>query len=139
MSVFRQIVPNSEVRPSNERYEHLLMWLSPKGGVRQWLFSHTKGREDHKHKGFDIETITSIRSVPSEDKERVKVASRFMDSETFDYVRSIMQSNRVYKVANDGTKTPVAIGFASVRRPNMIKNFEIEFNFTYKENNVLNV
>ncbi len=139
MTVFRQIVPNSTVRASNERYEHLLMWLSPDTGVRQWLFSHTEGSERNDHKAFAIESISDIRTVPYEDRLEVICNTRFMDSETFDYVKSIYKSNRVYKVLKDGSKIPVAINPMKTRRDNMIKNFEMSLTFYYKENNVLNV
>ncbi len=139
MTVFRQIVPNSTVRPSNERYEHLIMWLSIDGGIRQWLFSHTDGREDNKHKGFAIESRSSIRSVPYEDRVEVDCVTRSMDLGTFDYVASIIKTNRAYKVLKDGTKIPIAIDPTTVRKRNMIKNFELSMPFYYIENDVLNV
>ena len=139
MTVFRQIVPNSIVRPSNERYEHMLVWLSVDGGVRSWFFSHTDGAEENDHDGFEIETLVDIRQVPSDDRLMVECTTRFMDSETFDYVKSIIKSNRVYKVAKDGTKTPIAVKAKTTVRPNKIKNFELSIQFMYKENDVLNV
>ena len=139
MTVFRKIVPNSTVRPSNERYEHFLIWLSPNAGVRQWLFSHTDGSERNDHKAFAIESRSDIRAVPYEDRLEIRCNTRFMDSETFDYVKSIYKSNRAYKVLKNGLKIPIAIKPQKTRRDNQIKNFEMSLDFYYKESDVLNV
>lgn len=139
MTTFRKIVPDSEVRPVNERYEHFLIWLSKDGGVRQWFFSHSEGSEIEEVKGFSLESLSDIRNVPSEDRLRFRCTTQFMDSNTFDYVRSIFASNRVYKVTKAGVQIPVAIRQDRTQRPNMVKNFSISMEFEYKEEDILNV
>lgn len=139
MTAFRQIVPNSLVRASNEDYEHFLIWLSPEGGVREWLFSHTDGRETEDFDSFAIESLSDIRSVPYEDRIEVDCITRSLTKEEFEYVKSIYKSNRAYKVLKDGTKVPIAIESGKVRKRNMIKNFEIGLTFYYREEDVLNV
>lgn len=139
MTVFRKIVPNSSENAINERYEHLLMWLSKDGGIRQWMFSHTIGSERDRFKSFTIEGLTDIRNVPSEERISHKCTSRWMDSTTFDYVRSVMASNRIYKVTKSGEQIPVAIKDGTINRDNQVKNFEIRIEFMLLEENVLNV
>ena len=139
MTQFRQIIPNSTVNAINERYEHLLMWLSKDGGLRQWFFSHTEGEEVEDVDSFTLESLTDIRNIPIEDRIIVDCATRFMDSNTFDYVRSIFASNRVYKVLTDGTRIPISIKPRKTKRPNQIKNFELALQFELKEEDRLNV
>ena len=139
MTTFRKIVPNSSVNAINERYEHFLTWLSKDGGVRQWFFSHTDGQETEDFDGFTLESVSDIRSITTEDRIIVDCTTRFLDSDTFDYVRSIFASNRVYKVLKDGSKIPIAVKQDKARRPNQIKNFELSLQFHYKEEDTLNV
>lgn len=139
MTTFRKIVPDSTIRPLNERYEHFLVWLSKNGGVRQWFFSHSEGREEENYKGFVVESLTEIRNVPNEDRVIHRCMTRFMDSGTFDYVSSIFASNKVYKVTKSGEQIPIAVMPTKTRRPNQIKNFEIDLQFELKEEDILNV
>ena len=139
MTTFRKIVPDSTIRPLNERYEHFLIWLSKEGGVRQWFFSHSEGSEKEKYKGFAVESLTDIRSVPNSDRVVNVCKTRFMESATFDYVKSIFASNRVYKVTKSGEQIPIAVKHTTTKRPNQIKNFEIDLEFELKEEDVLNV
>lgn len=139
MTVFRKIVPNSSENEINERYEHFLMWLSIDGGIRSHLFSHTKGSETETFKGFNIEGLTDIRSIPSENRISHKCTSRWMDSEKFDFVRSLMASNRVYKITKDNKQIPVAIKQSKIVRDNQVKNFEIKLEIILGEENTLNV
>jgi hypothetical protein len=139
MTTFRQIAPNSTVRATNEDYEHFIVWLSAEGGVREWLFSHTDGRDTEAFKSFAIESLSEIRSVPYEDRIEVDCITRSLTREEFDYVKSIFKTNRAYKVLKDGTKIPIAIEPSKVRKQNMIKNFEIGFTFYYQEEDTLNV
>ena len=139
MTAFRKIVPNSVDNQINERYEHLLTWLSVDQGIRQWFFSHNKGREVEDFDSFSIEGFSDIRNVPSEDRISHKCTARFMDSKTLDYVRSIFASNRIYKITKLGERIPVYVKTGKVTRDNQIKNFEIELEFDLKEKTLLNV
>jgi hypothetical protein len=139
MTTFRQVVPNSTINPSNVSYEHFLVWLSPNGGVRQWLFSHTEGSEEESFESYTIESLDNIRSVPSEDRVRYEVRTKSLDADTFAYVKSIMKSNRVFKVSKTGVFTPIAIRGGSIAKDNQIKEFELRIRFETKEEFILNV
>lgn len=139
MSVFRQIIPNSFVNSVNERYEYYLVWLSPAGGIRSWLFSHTDGDREETFDNFMIESLTDIRSVPNEQREEVEVNTVSLDSEQFEYVKSIMSSNRVYQVFKDNTRLPIAIRTGKALRENKNKEFGVSVKFVYKEADLLNV
>lgn len=139
MTTFRQVVPNSVWNPNNARFEFYLVWLSVEGGVRNWLFSHTDGDEEQRYDNFVIEGIDNIRSVPSMERRSVTAITRSMDQETFDYVRSIMASNRVYCVDSTGVKTPIALKEGAVDQANKLKEFNLRIKFSFQEENVLNV
>ena len=139
MSVFRQVVPNSFQNETNRAYEYFLIWLSPEGGVRSWLFSHTIGNSADSFSNTIVETINNIRAIPTMERESVIAMTGGIDSETFEYVKSIMASNRVYQVSAAGVKTPIAISGSKIIRDNRLKDFGLNISFTYKEKNILNV
>ena len=139
MTTFRAIVPDSIKQPANERFEHLLVWLSPNGIVRQWFFSHVKGSESVRLKGFVAENESDIRAIPTEKRKSFKAMTRHLTSSEFDYVRSIMDSNRAYKVLKGGSYIPIAINQDRTRRDNQIKAFEVAVSFSLAEENVLSL
>lgn len=139
MTTFRQVVPNSIWNPSNARFEYNLFWLSPSSGIRSWFFSHTDGSESDSFKNFTIESIDNIRSVPSLERKEVTAITKTMDAETFNFVKSIMASNRVYSVDQNGNKTPVAMRAGNVVQDNTLKNFQLKIRFSFQENDILNV
>jgi len=139
MTIFRQVIPNSVQNPDNERFEFYLVWLSTGGGVRNWLFSHTDGSEAEDFKSFMIEGLDNIRSVPSMERRSVTAVTISMNQESFDYVKSIMSSNRVYVVDKTGVKTPIALRAGSVSQPNQLKEFKLKIRFSFQEADILNV
>lgn len=136
---FRQVIPNSNVNSVNEQYEYYLVWWSPTAGIRSWLFSHTDGVKRDDFRGTVVETIDDIRSVPVMEQQRISIVTTGLDSETYDYVKSIFSSNRIYQVSKDLVKRGVSIDRANTRRPNKLKEFTVSLDFYYKEENVLNV
>lgn len=139
MTTFRQVIPNSEQNPDNERFEYYLVWLSTGGGVRNWLFSHTEGSEVDDFKSFTIEGLDNIRSVPSMERLSVTATTMSMNQESFDYVKSVMSSNRVYVVDKTGAKTPIALRSGSLPQKNQLKEFKLKIRFSFQEANILNV
>jgi len=139
MTTFRQVIPNSTQNPDNERFEFYLVWLSTGGGVRNWLFSHTDGGESDKFDAFTIEGLDNIRGVPSMERKMVNAVTKSMNKESFDYVKSIMSSNRVYRVDKTGAKIPIALRPGSVPQPNQLKEFQLKIRFSFQEADILNV
>ena len=139
MSVFRSIIPDSERQPANERYEHFMLWMSPSAPSRQWLFSHTNGSEDTEVDGFVLENETDIRSIPVNKRISYNCTTRFLTSKEFDYVRSIFDSNRVYKVLKSGVVIPVAVEQDRTTRGNKIKGFEVSMSFSLREEKTLSL
>lgn len=135
---FRQVIPNSTLNAVNERYQHYLVWLSPKGGVRNWLFSHTDGSEETKYKGIELESLTDIRSIPTEQRDSIKIMTEGISEEEYNYVRSILASNRIYKVTQGNQKIPVSIKYGSVKRPNQNKGYKLSFTLMFQELDTLN-
>jgi len=139
MSIFRQVIPNSYRVPTNERYEYYLIWLATNGGVRSWLFSHTKGSKEDETSGYILEGLEDIRSIPNQDRTLVSVITESLSSDERDYVASIMKSNRIYQCSKAGVFTPIAIKFGSIPRDNQLKEFSVKLSFAYKEKSILNV
>ena len=139
MTKFRQVVPTSTNQPEAEAYEHYLVWLSPMGGVRSWFYSSTDGVIENDTSGVIIEGIEDIRNVPTQGREVVEAVTVSLNRDTFDYVASIMKSNRVYRCDKSGTLTPVAVKFGAYEKANRSKEFNFKIVFSYKENSVLNV
>lgn len=137
--MFRQVVPNSSINSANLDYEFCLVWLSPLGGVRQWLFSHTKGNTSDGFNNTVIETDDNIRSIPVMEQTMIKAQTVDLDLDTFNYVKSIMSSNRVYQVSKVGVKAPIALNSGSILKDNKLKSFGVAIQFMYKENDILNV
>lgn len=133
MSYYRQITP------SDKEYNLYLAWLSPNGGIRQWLFSHTAGNTTSNVSNFEIESLTDIRSIPETSRTTYSVATRFLTADDYEYVASILKSNRVYQVLTSGTQIPVSIKGQKLRKPNQDKSFELEFEVSLMEENILNV
>jgi hypothetical protein len=137
--MFRQVIPNSSQNSSNARYEYYLVWLSVSGGVRSWLFSHTDGDDMEKLDNIHIESRDSIRSVPTMQRKTVTAITRSLDAESYNYVKSVLSSNKVYLVGKDFSKTPVAMKKSSITQDNKIKEFSLKIKFSFKENDILNV
>lgn len=133
MSYYRQITP------SDKEYNLYLTWLSPNGGVRQWFFSHTAGETMNSVDNFTVESLTDIRSIPESSRTTYVVATRFLTADDYDYVASMLKSNRVYQVLTSGTQIPVSIKGQKLRKPNQDKSFELEFEVSLMEENILNV
>jgi hypothetical protein len=133
MSYFRQI------QPSDKAYNLYLVWLTENGGIRQWLFSHTAGNITDTVGNFTIESQTDIRSIPESDRTTYAIATRFLNEDEYTYCASLLKSNRVYQVLTDGSQIPVAVKGKSLRKPNQDKSFELEFEVSLQEENILNV
>lgn len=133
MSLYRQITP------SNQPYDHYLVWLAPNGGIRQHFFSHTRGSENKSIKNYKVETIRDVRSIPEEIRVTFKLYARFLDFDTYDYVASILDSNRILKIFQDGTEIPVFIKGKIISKPNKNKSFSLSFDISLQEENILNV
>lgn len=129
MSSFRQVVPGSNKNKS----QHLLCWLSANGTVRNWFFSHTDGDQQDDFNSITIESSDDIRSIPSKEKNQVEVITASLSSDEFNYVKSIMSSNRVFEINKDITNTPIALMSSSVVRDNKRKEHKLKITFTYKE------
>jgi len=139
MAVLRRIQPSSILSPEKEAYEYLLVWLSPFGGVRQWLFSHTDGGQEDSFGMVQVESLSDIRSVPNEEENEVEVLANTLTREDFDYITSIFKSNRVYLVSKAGVQTPVALLGGKKSKPNTLKNYSVKITFRYKEPDLLDV
>lgn len=139
MTIFRQIVPNSNQNAINERYEYLISWLSTAGGIRSWLFSHTEGDESEDYENIIIEGLNDIRNVPSEQRKEVEVNTVSLSSAQFDYVKSLMATNKAYVITKQGKQVPIAIKGRTAVRDNKNKEFEVRIKFQFKEENILNV
>lgn len=139
MPVFRQILPSSERDQRLEKYEYYLVWTSPFGGVRQWLFTNTDVTLNDNYKSEILETFNSIRSVPMEETNTVKLMATSLTELEFEYIKTIMQSNLVFRVAKDQSRTSVAVVSGRVRRKLMQKEYTIEVTIQFREPELLNV
>lgn len=137
--ILRRVQPSSISSPQKEVYEYLLVWLSPFGGVRQWLFSHTDGGIEEEFNLLTIETASDIRSVPNEETTEVEVITNTLTREDFEYIKTIFKSPRVYLVSKAGEQTPVGILGGKISKPNTLKNYSITVKFIYREPDLLNV
>ena len=107
--------------------------------MRTWLFSHTDGEQEEEFDSYLVESISDIRAVPSEDRIMIDARTRSLDSESFNYVKSILKSNRVYVIGKDFSKTPIGLRPGSIARTNKLKEFEVRVRFYFKEEVLLNV
>lgn len=139
MTTYRKIKPSSIGNTYKGDYEYLLIWLSPNGGVRQYLFSSTDGDKLQDFKATVIDTNADFRSVPNEEDISIELTSKSMSRETFDYVASIFKSNRIILVAKDSTETPIAIKSGKKITQRMIKDFEVKFKIMEQEPDLMNV
>ena len=139
MTTYRKIKPSSIGSPYKGDYEYLLIWLSPFGGVRQYLFSSTDGRREDSVKYSIVDTIADFRSIPNELDIEIDLMSKSLSRESFDYVASIFESNRILLVNKDATTIPIAISRSKKRTERVIKDFEIEFTIMLQEPDLLNV
>lgn len=137
--IFRSVIPPSSDNANLIRSEHLLVWFSPDSGVRQWLFAHTDNEEKERTRNLSVETRESIRSIPYEKVKTLDLLAQSLDSERFDYVASILESNQIYKVSKDNELTALAIEEGRKQRSNDLKEFEIEISVFFRENDVLNL
>lgn len=133
MSTYRQIIP------SDKDYNIYLTWLSQTGGIRNWFFSHTDGEKLENVSNFEVETLTDIRSIPDMKRTTYVIVTRFLNSDDYDYVASILKSNRIYQVLTDGSQIPVSIKAQKIKRSNKDKSFELGFQVSLQEENILNV
>lgn len=139
MPIYRKIKPSSIRNSYKEDYEHLLIWLSPSGGIRQYLFSSTEGIREENLQSSVIDTIADFRSIPNKENITIEMFSTSLNREEFDYVSSVLKSNRILLVDKDSTTTPIAIKSAKKRTARLIKDFEIKFKIMLQEPDLMNV
>jgi len=139
MAFFRRIEPSSIYSSFKEEYEYLLNWISPNGGVRQWLFSSTDGRRQDKFKSIVIDTDSDYRSVPNTQDITIDVSSQSLSRDRFEYVSTLLKSNRIYLVSKSGVLTPVSIMSSNKNTVRNIKDYSISFKIKLQEPDILNV
>ncbi len=132
MTDFRQVVPSTQTA-----YQYLLVWLSVDGGLRSWMFSNTDGMEAEKFDSFMVEGLDDIRSVPMMDRTQITASVKSLTLDNFNYVKSIMASNRVYQVDSDGEQIPVGIKSGAITRLNKGKEYQIKIKFVFGEKDTL--
>lgn len=137
--IFRSIIPPSIDNSNHERLEYFLVWLSPNGGVRQWLFASTENQEEERIRSFTIESSDNIRSIPYEDRKTVNLEAQSLDGDSFDYVKTILKSNLIKRVYKDGSSIPLAIEDGRTRRNNKLKEFSISLTVIHKEEGTLDL
>lgn len=137
--IFRSIIPPSVDNSNHERLEYFLVWISPNGGVRQWLFANTENQERERVRNFTVESSSNIRSIPYEDRKTITLEAQSLDGESFDYVKSILRSNLIQRVYKDGTSIPLGIEASRTRRDNELKEFEISITVIHQEEDTLTV
>ncbi len=126
MSVFRKVAPCSELyRPYHTRGEYLLEWLATSGGLRLWFFSSTKGQAFTKYSNVPIYREGSARSIPLTVQDEVTTSATGLDFDSFEYVRSIMESNCINIVGKDSSRLPVCIKGGKVATLNKLKGFRV--------------
>jgi hypothetical protein len=139
MTDFRQVISSPSQGSVKAKHRYYLCWLSPNGGVRSWLFSHTDGDQEDEYKSFMVESTDDLRAIPSEERKSVDAITVSLEDESFDYVKSILASNRVYQVFQNGTQTPIAIAKGKISRSNQSKEHIVRIQFMYEEADLLNV
>lgn len=139
MTTFRKIKPSSIGNPYKGDYEYMLMWLSPTGGIRLFLFSSSEGNETESFKSSVIDTDADFRSIPNAHNLEVDLTTKSLSRESFEYVSSIFESNRVISVGKDSSITPVAIMKAKKKTQKIIKDFTIAFTISLQEPSLMNV
>lgn len=139
MITLRQISPSSLTTPYRERFEYLLVWISPNGGYRQWLFSHTDGKREEKFRSIIIDNNNDFRSVPNQQDITIDLMATSLNLDNINYVASIFESPRVVLVDKLGVETKVAIERGRKRLDNITKGFSVEFELMLQEPYLLNV
>ena len=86
-----------------------------------------------------IDTIADFRSIPNQEDITIEMFSTSLNREEFDYVSSVLKSNRILLVGKDSTTIPVAIKSAKKRTQRLIKDFEIKFKIMLQEPDLMNV
>ena len=137
--IFRSLIPPSNDNANLIRSEHFLVWLSPDTGLRQWLFANTENEEEERTRNLSVETRSTIRSIPTDKVKSYNLTALSLDSERYDYVASIMDSNQIYKVSKDNELIPLGIEQGRKRRSNDLKEFEVEISVFEREVDVLNL
>ena len=138
MLVYRAINPTSTIRAQFEKREYMLVWLSQFGGVRQYMFtSQLSRRQDYKLNV--IETSESIRSVPEKEFEQIQLKTESLTEEEFFYVKSILGSNKVFRVLKSGEEIDVAVIGKKIRFDQKQKMYDFEVTIQLKEEDILNV
>lgn len=139
MPVFRVVYPASERDSRLIQYEYMLLWLSPSGGVRQWLFTNVNVSLNESFENTTIETLSSIRSVPNKEMTEISLVAESLSEEDYNYIKSLMQSNLVYRMDKEGGLTSVAIKSGSVNTSLKQKEYTIRINIQLKEPYLLDV
>lgn len=139
MLSFRKIRLSGVEAPHKKDYEYHLMWISPDGGLRDWVFNSTDGDKEDKFKSIIIDTNSDFRSVPNSQEIIVELSTGSMTRNNFDYVASIFESPRIYLIGEFDEKITVAIKSASKETRRIQKDFSLSFNIMFKEPDLINV
>lgn len=137
--MFRRVVLHSETSALVANREVLLVWISPFMGLRSWMFNHTDQETEYMHEGEVIETGISIRSIPTKEQEKRTIRTTSLELRQYDYVRSVLASNKVVQLFRDGSTRDVAVRFRDETKDGRITGFSIELEITYVQEDVLNV
>lgn len=136
---FRKILPGSFTDSYRLEYEHLVVWLSPNSGIRQWLFSSNDGRIEEKFKSIIIDTNDDYRSIPNEQEIDIFLTAKSLSNSDFEYIITLFKSPRIFLVDKENNSTPIAIGRGKKKKDKMLKDFEIEFSIMLQEPDLMNV
>ncbi len=139
MSVFRKQIPLSYCGDGHGRLEYCLAWLSTDGGVRQWFFASSKNTKKTVYKSVKIESLDDVRSYPLAKTETVDIFADSLTHQEMVYVSSVLESDRVFALGDDFTKTPVSINSGETIEVDKPKEFGVKVTLSFRGGDVLNV
>jgi hypothetical protein len=139
MIVFRKIKPSSIGDSLKEPSEYMIIWLAPNGGIRQYLFTSTENERTDNYRSKIIDTNSDFRSVPNTQSISIDLYSMALTKDSYDYVTSIFESNKVAIVDKDGSITPCAISRGKKRTRNILKDYDVSISVMLQEPDLLNV
>lgn len=143
MSLFRQIVSSNKSVAASARLEYMIGWLSPSGGVRSWFFSSSKNLKTTDYKQASVDTLDGSRSFPLSKIQEYKIVTENLDYDTFQYVKSIMESDYVFLIRKNAEpyqkKDLIKIKNGKVKEHHTKDFYDFAFTFVTADNSILNL
>ena len=129
--LYELITPDSETDSAAEEYEYMLLFVDTRGCFFMWLFTDWIEKQRVAVNNSNKANI-QINSFISDIDNTVDLKAENLNADEYQQLKSVLQSNNVFRLYKDGTKEKVGIISSNTSFRKTDKQLEI--NITIEKN-----